>query len=179
MGLFFWQSGCLPRRFDARINAAMFMSEIKSRYLLFSVDVEPDALHWKGHYRENQTCKNQEDLPLLIELVKKFGVKPTFFITHSMALERSIDRLMEPMLKNNFCEVGAHFHPGETPPFQKSKIKMLDNILSVPDELLNAKFERLFSVLTPRFGSPRSYRAGAWTIDSSAPSPFWRGTDLQ
>jgi len=144
----------------------MFMSEIKSRYLLFSVDVEPDALHWKGHYRENQTCKNQEDLPLLIELVKKFGVKPTFFITHSMALERSIDRLMEPMLKNNFCEVGAHFHPGETPPFQKSKIKMLDNILSVPDELLNAKFERLFSVLTPRFGSPRSYRAGAWTIDS-------------
>jgi hypothetical protein len=101
-----------------------------------------------------------------MDIVKEYGVRPTFLITHAMASWPQVVSFIEQMLKNGLCEVGAHFHPGDTPPFEKSYGAISDNILNVPDDLLDIKFNELFSRLSSRFGPPRSFRSGAWTIDS-------------
>jgi uncharacterized membrane protein YbhN (UPF0104 family) len=142
------------------------MNEAPPRYLLFSIDTESDASDWKSCNHVNLTFKNCESLPVLIDIVKEFGVRPTFLITHAMAMQDRVVSLIEPMLKNGLCEVGAHFHPGDTPPFEKSDGVIRDNILEVPDGLLSAKFDELYSLLSSKFGPPRSFRSGAWTIDS-------------
>lgn len=142
------------------------MNEGVARYLLFSIDTESDALHWKGCSPDNLTFKSCEGLPVLMDIVGGFGVRPTFLITHAMASQRQVVSCIEPMLKNNLCEVGAHFHPGDTPPYERSDGIIRDNILTVPDGLLDTKFNELYSLLSSRFGPPRSFRCGAWTIDS-------------
>ena len=142
------------------------MIEAAPHYLLFSIDTESDAPDWKGYNPGNLTFKNCEGLSVLMDIVKEYGVRPTFFITHAMASRQQVVSLIEPMLKNGLCEAGAHFHPGDTPPFEKSDGAIRDNILNVPDSLLDLKFYELFSLLSSRFGPPRSFRSGAWTLDS-------------
>jgi uncharacterized protein (TIRG00374 family) len=142
------------------------MNEAAPRYLLFSIDTESDAPDWEGCNPENLTFKNCEGLPVLMDIVKEYGVRPTFFITHAMASQQQVVSFIEPMLKNDLCEVGAHFHPGDTPPYEKSDGAIRDNILDVPNGLLSAKFDELYSLLSSKFGPPRSFRSGAWTIDS-------------
>jgi uncharacterized protein (TIRG00374 family) len=142
------------------------MNEAAPRYLLFSIDTESDAPDWEGCNPENLTFKNCEGLPVLMDIVKEYGVRPTFLITHAMASQQQVVSFIEPMLKNDLCEVGAHFHPGDTPPFEKSDGAIRDNILDVPNGLLSAKFDEHYSLLSSKFGPPCSFRSGAWTIDS-------------
>jgi hypothetical protein len=142
------------------------MQEKPPRYILFSIDTEPDAPQWRGYDYRNLTFENIEGIQALLARVEEYGIRPTFLVTCSMALQARLRSVLEPLVAWSRCEIGAHFHPGDTPPFANSPQSTNDNILKIPDGLLAEKFESLHATVTSVFGVPRSYRSGAWTIDS-------------
>ena len=133
------------------------------RYLIFSIDTESDAPEWKDHGHTNLTFKNCESIGLVDRFAQDFGVRPTFLVTHALAGQKLFIDKIEPFLKKGIGEIGAHFHPGDTPPFIDSGIR--DNVLRVSDDILNEKFVALHNQISSRFGRPSSFRCGAWTID--------------
>jgi hypothetical protein len=144
------------------------------RYLLFTVDTEPDDPQWRGLGRGGWTHENLRGLPRLAASCRSMGVLPTFFLSHSVAVRPEAAQALLPLLRAGGCEVGAHLHPGDTPPFDGgggdgegggSGRDHADNILRVPDGLLEEKFSALHREVEARFGRPAAYRSAAWTLD--------------
>ena len=130
------------------------------------MDVEPDDPHWRGLHHGGWRHDNLLGLPRLGESCHRLGVKPTFLLSHSVALKAETAAAILPMLRDGQCEVGTHLHPGDTPPFGAGDARMKDNVLRVPATLLESKFENLHQELSARFGRPTSYRSAAWALDS-------------
>jgi hypothetical protein len=141
----------------------------RPRYLLFSVDAEPDDPDWKGLGTGPWTHENLRGLAGLRARLKAFGVKATWFVSHSTAAAGVLERELGPDLADGSCEIGSHFHPGDTPPFAAVPAAVRgggDNAAALPDGALEGKFASLHAALSARFGPPRSHRAGAWTLDA-------------
>lgn len=136
------------------------------RYLLFSIDTEPDDPLWRGLHRGAWTHENLRGLPRLAALCRRMGVKPTFYVSHSTALHPGAAEALLPLLRDGHAEVGMHLHPGDTPPLGAWDKDAGDNVLKVPEALLEAKFDALHWEIWSRFGRPSSYRSAAWALDS-------------
>jgi hypothetical protein len=148
------------------------MPGIADKYLIFSVDTEPDDEHWRGLSESSWTHENLRGLPALHDRLRGLGVCATYLTTHSVAETGLLEGILGPDLAAGRCEVGAHFHPGDTPPFGrmgaggKAGGKHVDNLVKIPADLLEEKFANLHAVLSRRFGKPESYRSGAWALDA-------------
>lgn len=152
-----------------------------SRYLLFSVDTEPDDPTWSGLSGGPWSHENLGGLAELGDRMRALGVRPTYLVSHSVAVSGRLEALLAKDLAALACEVGTHFHPGDTPPFPKlfpqpsprpfpqraddSAAAATDNIVRVPTALLEEKFANLHAAISARFGAPTSYRSGAWAMD--------------
>ena len=72
---------------------------------------------------------------------------------------REIERL-----KADFdCEIGAHLHPEDTPPFLSAERREI-SLMRLPTELRAEKLRTLVSALQAHFPRPTSYRAGRWKL---------------
>lgn len=148
----------------------------RARYLLFSVDAEPDDPDWQGLGPGPWSHGNFRGLPALQARLKALGAKATYFASHSSMEAGGLDRILQAELAAGTAEVGAHFHPGDTPPFRPlAPIATSstaagraggDNVLDLPDGLLEEKFASLHAALSARCGTPRVHRAGAWALDA-------------
>ncbi len=155
------------------------------RYLLFSVDTEPDDPSWSGLAGGPWSHANLAGLTELGDRLRALGVRATYLVSHSVAVFGSLEGLLAKDLADSACEVGTHFHPGDTPPFRSEPRSEpssasrstsllpthsgsepdLDNILRIPTWLLEEKFANLHAAILSRFGAPTSYRSGAWDMD--------------
>jgi hypothetical protein len=97
--------------------------------------------------------------------LRTLGVHTTYFATHSVVQSSRLESLLQKDLASGVAEVGTHFHAGDTPPFRKAVAEISDNILRIPDGLLEEKFSKIHRAITSRFGKPKSYRSGAWALD--------------
>jgi hypothetical protein len=141
--------------------------DAKPRYLIFSVDTEPDNL-WAGRGRGHQFTHDNiaAGTADVAPLLKKLGVKPVFLVSHSVAHSAASADILATVAATLPCEIGSHFHPCDTPPFTGEDTVSTDNILKLSDALLEEKFSNLHKSITAAFGKPKSFRAGAWTIDN-------------
>jgi uncharacterized membrane protein YbhN (UPF0104 family) len=146
----------------------------RPRYLIFSIDTEPDDPTWKGPGPGAVTHENLRALPALCGRMRELGVKPTFLCSHSVARHDQFPDSVEPLLREGLGEIGAHLHPGDTPPFGAWDAQAGDNLARMPDEALEEKFSRLHECLTGRFGPMTSYRSAAWSIDARLASMLVR-----
>ena len=135
--------------------------------LVVTVDVEPDR-QWDD---EPVLClENLVRLPQLHQLLRDIGARPTYLVTYSVCTDLACAEMLSRFAHGNSCEIGAHLHPWDTPPF------LPDDGASgpkpFPSELdagvLRAKLTSLTDALGERIGvQPRAYRAGRWGIDGA------------
>jgi uncharacterized membrane protein YbhN (UPF0104 family) len=137
----------------------------RPRYLIFSLDTEPDDANWLGPRQGGLSHENLRALPGLAERLRALGVKTTFLCSYSVGMHDSLTVSLDPLLRAGLAEIGAHFHPGDTPPFGPWDSEAGDNIIRLPDGALVDKFTRLHEALASRFGPMASYRSAAWAID--------------
>jgi hypothetical protein len=144
-----------------------FHMNAKPRYLIFSVDTEPDNL-WAGRRRGHVFTHDNiaAGIAGAAPLLKELGVKPVFFVSHSVAASAAPADILATATATFSCEIGSHFHPCDTPPFSRKDEVSTDNILKLSDAQLEEKFTNLHRSITARFGKISSFRAGAWTIDN-------------
>src|SRR5206468_1381057 len=85
------------------------------QYGLVTVDVEPDNV-WQNP--GSASFDNFRALPGFHALCQEYGVRPTYLVTYSAAMDPLAARVVEQLLDSGGCEVGAHPHLWETPPLR-------------------------------------------------------------
>ena len=133
--------------------------------LVITIDVEPDR-QWDD---EPVLClENLVRLPRLNALLDDLGARPTYLVTYTVCADRACAAMLSGFAHANRCEVGAHLHPWDTPPFlpgdREGGPKPFPTELE--PHLLRAKLQKLTDALGERVGvRPRAYRAGRWGLD--------------
>ena len=133
--------------------------------LVITVDVEPDR-QWDD---EPVLClENLVRLPRLHMLLHDIGARPTYLTTYAVCADQTCAAMLSRFAHADTCEVGAHLHPWDTPPFLPSDGR--NGPKPFPTELepdvLRAKLGSLTDALSEQIGiQPRSYRAGRWGLD--------------
>lgn len=134
--------------------------------LVISVDTEED--NW-APARTGVTVANARRLPHLHAFFEKLGVRSTYFVTHSLAVDRDASRIISDLHDAGSTEIGAHLHPWNTPPIRETLAPKNTMLLNLPVELQRAKIECLSAAVADCRGGtrPTAFRAGRWGIGSA------------
>ena len=128
--------------------------------LLAGIDTEGDN-QWDAAARANQTFENIYALPRLHSLFARHGVQPTYVITYPVACDQRSADVLAQLLDGRDCEIGAHHHAWETPPFSADDVQRHPYASSLPREQFEAQLESLTSAIARAVGRrPVSYRSG-------------------
>ena len=84
-------------------------------HLLVGIDTEGDN-QWDAAARANQRFENLYALPRLHALFARHGVRPTYVVTHPVAMDPQSAQVLRELKAGGDCEIGAHHHAWETPP---------------------------------------------------------------
>jgi len=140
--------------------------------LLFTVDVEEDMPGWK--ITDPVTVTNVAALPRLSELCSELGVRPTYLCTYPVVTTPESAAILRLVHARGDCEIGAHLHAWNTPPFQGVPGREGDERthayyqFELGPEHLRAKLEVLHRAVAAITGvRPRSFRAGRFGIDAA------------
>jgi hypothetical protein len=136
-------------------------------FLLAGIDTEGDN-QWDAAARANQRFENIYALPRLHALFARHGVRPTYVITHPVAVDpRSVD-VLRRLNAGGDCEIGAHHHAWETPPCTAEDVKRHPYASNLP----LAQFEQQLTALTEAIHEavgerPISYRSGRFGFSAA------------
>lgn len=129
-------------------------------HLLVGIDTEGDN-QWDAAARANQTFENIYALPRLHALFARHGVQPTYVITHPVACDTRSADVLSRLLDGGNCEVGAHHHAWETPPFSAGDVQRHPYASMLPRSQFEAQLESLTTAIARAVGRrPVSYRSG-------------------
>jgi peptidoglycan/xylan/chitin deacetylase (PgdA/CDA1 family) len=137
------------------------------RYLLVGIDTEGDN-QWDGASRANQTFENIYALPTLHALFVSRKVRPTYLVTYPVASDARSAEILRALREQGGCEIGAHHHAWETPPFEPEDVSRHTYALALPPE----RFARQLSTLTNSIEAavgmrPTSYRSGRFGFSAA------------
>jgi hypothetical protein len=132
---------------------------------MVGVDTEADD-QWSLEGRKRLSVENARALPRLQDVCERFGVRPSYLVTHEMATREPSRGILRELAATSRCEIGAHLHPWSSPPFREEDLSgrypsQLD------DELLERQLRELTSAIEDSLGvRPVSYRAGRHGFDT-------------
>jgi len=128
--------------------------------LLVGIDTEGDN-QWDPEARRHQTFANTQALDRLHDFFASHGVRPTYVVTFPVARDPQSARVLTSLLARGDCEIGAHHHAWETPPFDAAAVDRHAYALSLPIEEFETQLAALTDAIHDAVGvRPRSYRSG-------------------
>ena len=143
-------------------------------YLLVGIDTEGDN-QWDAAARANQRFENIYALPTLHARFARHGVRPTYVVTHPVATDGRSAEVLRRLLEGGDCEIGAHHHAWETPPFSPQDVQRHPYASMLPRAQFEAQLESLTSALTLAVGRrPVSYRSGRFGFSAEHVSALER-----
>jgi peptidoglycan/xylan/chitin deacetylase (PgdA/CDA1 family) len=136
-------------------------------HLLVGIDTEGDN-QWDAAARAEQRFENIYALPRLHTLFSRHGVRPTYVITYPVATDpRSID-VIRGLQAQGDCEIGAHHHVWETPPFSDADVREHGYAANLPLGQFEAQLATLTGAITEATGVPPvSYRSGRFGFSAA------------
>jgi hypothetical protein len=136
------------------------MSVLRQPALLVAIDTEGDN-QWSVAARRHQRFANIHALGRLHEFFARHGVRPTYVITYPVARDPQSGEVLRTLLARGDCEIGAHHHAWETPPFEAADVERHPYALSLPLEQFDAQLASLTGAIREAVGvAPISYRSG-------------------
>jgi hypothetical protein len=136
-------------------------------YLLAGIDTEGDN-QWDAAARADQRFENIYALPDLHARFARHGVRPTYVITHPVARDPRSAEVLRRLMGGGDCEVGAHHHAWETPPFTAGDAARHGYASSLPRQQFDAQVASLTEAITANVGvRPVSYRSGRFGFSAS------------
>ena len=136
-------------------------------HLLVGIDTEGDN-QWDAAARAHQRFENLYALPRLHALFARHGVRPTYVITHPVAEDAASAEVLRGLLARGDCEIGAHHHAWETPPFTADDIRRHPYAASLPLEQFERQLLNLTTAIERAVGvRPVSYRSGRFGFSAA------------
>jgi hypothetical protein len=137
--------------------------------VLITIDTESDNL-WDPDLRKNPKFKNISELPTLQRIFDKFGARPTYLVTFSVAKSDPVS-ILKDIAKSQNCEIGTHLHAPETPPFERHTKGDGSYLHQYSFDSQRRKVSSIDKTIAETFGKkPVSYRAGRYSFDKNAAS---------
>jgi peptidoglycan/xylan/chitin deacetylase (PgdA/CDA1 family) len=132
--------------------------------LVVTIDVEEDQ--WGVIPSRYATVHNVQRLPQLQELLRGFGIVPTYLLTHPVASNATAVAVLRDLASAGDCEIGTHCHPWNTPPFEEPVNKYNSMLCNLPELLQFRKLQRLHEVIQNNLEvTPVAFRSGRWGFD--------------
>jgi len=129
--------------------------------LVVTIDTEEDE--WGGYDLPRYRVANITRLTRLQDLFDRFGVRPTYMITQPVAEINAAIEVLAPILERGGCEIGAHCHPWNTPPYAEERTPWNSMLCNLPAELQFQKVAHLKETIRSNYGvATTSFRAGRW-----------------
>ena len=132
-------------------------------FLAITIDVEED--NWSD-YNSAPVLSNIGKLTELQTVFDNYNVKPTYLISYPVATDKNSISILRKILDQGRCEIGAHLHPWNTPPFEEEKTVKNTMLSNLNKELQYRKLESLHAKIVENFKmDPVSFRSGRWGFD--------------
>jgi len=132
-------------------------------HLAITIDTEED--NW-SNYASEPALTNITRLLELQKLFDRYQVKPTYLISYPVATDRNSVSILRKIMEDDRCEIGAHLHPWNTPPFEEEKSVRNTMLFNLEKELQYRKMESLHGRIVENFKmAPVSFRSGRWGFD--------------
>jgi hypothetical protein len=129
-------------------------------HLLVGIDTEGDN-QWDAAARAIQRFENIYALPRLHALFARHGVRPTYVVTYPVARDERSVNVLRTLLAGGDCEIGAHHHAWETPPFTPDDVRRHPYASMLPPAQFEAQLAALTTAIGDAMGTrPISYRSG-------------------
>lgn len=136
-------------------------------YLLVGIDTEGDN-QWDGASRANQTFENIYALPALHALFARRKIRPTYLVTHPVVSDARSAETLRALRDQGGCEIGAHHHAWETPPFEPDDVRRHTYALALTPERFAHQLASLTDAIDAAVGArPTSYRSGRFGFSTS------------
>jgi peptidoglycan/xylan/chitin deacetylase (PgdA/CDA1 family) len=143
-------------------------------HLLVGIDTEGDN-QWDAAARTHQTFENIYALPRLHALFARHGVRPTYVITHPVATDPRSAEVLRRLVAGGDCEIGAHHHVWETPPFSPDDVRRHAYASTLPRHQFEEQLAALTDAIARAVGTrPVSYRSGRFGFSSDHVSALER-----
>jgi peptidoglycan/xylan/chitin deacetylase (PgdA/CDA1 family) len=134
--------------------------------LLVAIDTESDN-QWSAQARREPTFENTRALGRLHEFFVGHHVRPTYVVTYPVAVDGASADVLGRLEARGDCEIGAHHHAWETPPFDPADADTHPYALSLPDAQFDAQLAALTDAITAAVGRrPVSYRSGRFGLSA-------------
>jgi len=129
-------------------------------HLLVGIDTEGDN-QWDARARERPAFENIYALPRLHKLLARHGVRPTYVVTYPVVAEPRSADVLAGLRCGGDCEIGAHHHAWETPPFAPGDARRHPYALELPIDRFEAQLHQLTAAIERAVGArPAAYRSG-------------------
>jgi len=133
--------------------------------VFITIDVEEDG--WGEYKTTGYTVDNVTRIPLIQDLFDHYGAVPTYLVNYPVIKNEQARSILLSILDRNRCEIGAHCHPWNTPPFIE-EINIHNSMLcNLPYEIQYKKIETLHEAIIDGLGLvPVCFRAGRYGFGS-------------
>lgn len=133
--------------------------------LVVTMDTECDN-QWELDKRTHITLENIRQIPKLQSLFGRYRVRPTYLVTYPVSTDPTSVAILNDLLRDGHCEIGAHLHAWTTPPRRGNEARDHVYLHNLPRHIQREKFIALHSAIEEHFGiKPVSYRGGRWSLD--------------
>lgn len=134
--------------------------------LIITVDTEEDQ--WGDYNCGNYSAENIKGVPWFQSICDNYSMRPTYLISYVVARDNFGIKLFKHLKRSGRCEIGAHCHPWNTPPFQEKRTAYNSMLCNLPEELQLLKLTKLKEAIEAGLEvAPTCFRAGRWGFDSS------------
>jgi len=141
-------------------------------YLAITIDVEED--NWSD-YEAGPVLSNIGRLSELQRLFDVYEVKPTYLITYPVATDKNSISMLRKIMEGGRCEIGAHLHPWNTPPFDEEKTVENTMLCNLEKDLQYRKMESLHERIAENFKfEPVTFRSGRWGFNHAVAENMYR-----
>ena len=142
--------------------------------LLVAIDTEGDN-QWDAGARRHQRFENIYALGRLHEFFERHGVRPIYVVTYPVASDPRSGGVLRSLADRGNCEIGAHHHAWETPPFQAQDIDRHPYASSLPLDRFDKQLLVLTDAIEAAVGTrPVSYRSGRFGFSAAHVSSLER-----
>jgi len=126
-----------------------------------TIDTEEDQ--WSYLNPKESTVENIREIPKLQELFDQYGAIPTYLINYPVAINKGVLKILQKIYKDGRCDIGAHCHPWNTPPFRENISNHNSMLCNLPYELVFDKIQILHKSIKDIWNfEPKYFRAGRW-----------------
>jgi hypothetical protein len=129
----------------------------------FFITIDTEEDDW-GEYRSGGfSVENIGQLPRLQRLFDRYNAIPTYLVTYPVVTSDAARSVFLEILGRDRCEIGAHCHPWNTPPFEEEINARHSMLCNLPYSTVVKKIAVLQSAITESLSiAPVCFRAGRW-----------------